>query len=140
VTLEILGGHEDARRAGITALIGMGSLAGVTNLMARYAADHLLDEVEAVDIFHAHGGEPWKRRGDRPPPPLACPSTSPCSWTAKSDCVLFPGRRPRASPGGGLLPPGREDPGLPLPPSGAVDHPPAHPDTEGHEHKGTVLP
>jgi len=63
VTLEILGWDADAKRAGITALIGMGSSPGITNLMARYAADHLLDEVEAVDIFHAHGGEPVEGEG-----------------------------------------------------------------------------
>jgi saccharopine dehydrogenase (NAD+, L-lysine forming) len=63
VTLEILGWDADAKAAGITALIGMGSSPGVTNLMARYAADQLLDEVDAVDIFHAHGGEPVEGEG-----------------------------------------------------------------------------
>ncbi len=63
VTLEILGWDEKAKAAGITALIGMGSSPGATNLLAKFAADHLLDETEAIDIFHAHGGEPFEGEG-----------------------------------------------------------------------------
>jgi len=63
VTLEILGMDAAAKNAGITALIGMGSSPGATNLLARFAADNLLDETEAVDIFHAHGGEPVEGEG-----------------------------------------------------------------------------
>jgi len=63
VTLDILGLDEAAKQAGITALIGMGSSPGITNLMAKFAADHLLEEVEAIDIFHAHGGEPQEGEG-----------------------------------------------------------------------------
>jgi saccharopine dehydrogenase (NAD+, L-lysine-forming) len=48
---------EEARKAGISALIGMGSSPGVANLLVRFCADAMLDQVEAVDIFHAHGGE-----------------------------------------------------------------------------------
>jgi len=44
-------------------VIGMGNSPGATNLLARFAADHLLDETEAVDIFHAHGGEPFEGKG-----------------------------------------------------------------------------
>jgi saccharopine dehydrogenase (NAD+, L-lysine-forming) len=47
----------DARRAGIRALIGMGSSPGVANLLVRFCAESMLDRVEAVDIYHAHGGE-----------------------------------------------------------------------------------
>lgn len=47
-----------AEAAGITALVGMGNSPGLANVMARFAADELLDEVHAVDIMHIHGGEP----------------------------------------------------------------------------------
>lgn len=47
-----------ARAAGVTALIGMGNSPGLANVLARYAADHLLETVESVDIMHIHGGEP----------------------------------------------------------------------------------
>jgi len=63
VTLDIFKWHEKAKNAGITALIGMGSSPGATNLLAKFAADHLLDETEAIDIFHAHGGEPVEGEG-----------------------------------------------------------------------------
>jgi len=64
VTLDILENMDSlAREAGITALIGMGSSPGLTNVVARYAAEVLLDAVEAVDIFHTHGGEPIEGPG-----------------------------------------------------------------------------
>ncbi len=63
VTLELLDWHERARAAGVPAVIGMGSSPGVTNLLARFSADYLLDSVESVDIYHAHGGEPYEGPG-----------------------------------------------------------------------------
>jgi len=64
VTLELFEGMDrEAEAAGIRALIGMGSSPGATNLLAKFAADTLLDSVEAVDIFHAHGGEPVEGAG-----------------------------------------------------------------------------
>jgi saccharopine dehydrogenase (NAD+, L-lysine-forming) len=63
VTEEILQMDEEAKSAGISALIGMGSSPGVTNLLARFAADQLLDETESVDIYHTHGGEPIEGEG-----------------------------------------------------------------------------
>ncbi len=63
VTFEIFNLHEKAKNSGITALIGMGSSPGATNLLAKFAADNLLDETDAVDIFHAHGGEPFEGEG-----------------------------------------------------------------------------
>lgn len=47
----------EAQAAGISALIGMGNSRGLANLLARFCADQMLDEVEAVDIYHIHGGE-----------------------------------------------------------------------------------
>ena len=47
-----------AREAGVCAVIGMGNSPGLANMLARYAADELLDEVTGVDIMHIHGGEP----------------------------------------------------------------------------------
>jgi len=52
-----------ARARGVRAVIGMGNSPGVTNLLARFAADQLLDAVEAVDIYHAHGGEAFEGAG-----------------------------------------------------------------------------
>jgi len=56
-TENILAMDKDAKKAGISALIGMGSSPGVANVLVRFCADTLLDEVESVDIYHAHGGE-----------------------------------------------------------------------------------
>ncbi|MGM0453646.1 MAG: saccharopine dehydrogenase family protein [Thermodesulfobacteriota bacterium] len=63
VTLDIFEMDQAAKTAGITAVIGMGSSPGATNLLAKFAADHLLDETQSVDIFHAHGGEPVEGEG-----------------------------------------------------------------------------
>ena len=63
VTLDLLSMDGEARKAGVTAVIGMGSSPGVTNLLAKLAAETLLDETEAVDIYHAHGGEPVEGEG-----------------------------------------------------------------------------
>lgn len=57
-TLDLLAWSPLAEQVGVTALIGIGSSPGVTNLLAAFAARNLLDETESVDIFHAHGGEP----------------------------------------------------------------------------------
>jgi saccharopine dehydrogenase (NAD+, L-lysine-forming) len=46
-TLELLNLHQEAQRAGITAIIGLGASPGVTNVLARYGADRL-DRVEEV--------------------------------------------------------------------------------------------
>jgi saccharopine dehydrogenase (NAD+, L-lysine-forming) len=63
VTLEVLEWDARAKAAGVTALIGMGSSPGATNLLARLAAESLLDETDSIDIFHAHGGEPFEGEG-----------------------------------------------------------------------------
>ncbi len=57
-TQKILEMNEQAKNAGISALIGMGSSPGVANLLAKFCADHMLDKVDSIDILHAHGGEP----------------------------------------------------------------------------------
>ncbi len=57
-TLELLNMHATAKKAKLSALIGMGSSPGVTNILAKFAAEQLLESVEAIDIYHAHGGEP----------------------------------------------------------------------------------
>jgi saccharopine dehydrogenase (NAD+, L-lysine-forming) len=62
-TLDILQLDEAARARGVTALIGMGASPGVTNLLARFAAEGMLDETDSIDIFHAHGGEPFEGAG-----------------------------------------------------------------------------
>ena len=47
-----------ARAAGVRAIIGMGNSPGFANVLVRYAADELLDDIHSVDIMHIHGGEP----------------------------------------------------------------------------------
>lgn len=56
-TKELLGLDERAKEAGISALIGMGTSPGLANLLIKYCAENLLDEVDSIDIYHAHGGE-----------------------------------------------------------------------------------
>jgi saccharopine dehydrogenase (NAD+, L-lysine-forming) len=62
-TLDLLSLDPEVRAASIPAVMGMGNSPGVTNILAKFASDQLLDEVEAVDIFHAHGGEPFEGIG-----------------------------------------------------------------------------
>jgi len=63
VTQEILDMDQQAKRAGIIAIIGMGNSPGVSNLLGKFAAENLLDETDSIDIFHAHGGEPIEGEG-----------------------------------------------------------------------------
>jgi saccharopine dehydrogenase (NAD+, L-lysine-forming) len=56
-TEALLAMDEKAKKSGVSALIGMGSSPGVANVLVRFCADSLLDKVETVDIYHAHGGE-----------------------------------------------------------------------------------
>jgi len=63
VTLDILALSAEAAERGVTALIGMGSSPGATNLLAKLAATSLLEETDSIDIFHAHGGEPFEGPG-----------------------------------------------------------------------------
>lgn len=63
VTLDILNMDSQAKAAGISAVIGMGNSPGISNLMGKFAAENLLDETDAIDIFHAHGGEPIEGEG-----------------------------------------------------------------------------
>jgi saccharopine dehydrogenase-like NADP-dependent oxidoreductase len=46
-----------AKKADISALIGMGSSPGMANVLVKFTAETLLDKVDSVDIYHAHGGE-----------------------------------------------------------------------------------
>ena len=63
VTADIFKMDDAAKKAGITAVIGIGSSPGATNLIAKFVAEHLLDEVDSIGIFHAHGGEPVEGKG-----------------------------------------------------------------------------
>jgi saccharopine dehydrogenase (NAD+, L-lysine-forming) len=63
VTLDIFKLDEAAKRAGITALIGMGASPGATNLLAKYIVESQLEETDSIDIFHCHGGEPTEGPG-----------------------------------------------------------------------------
>ncbi|MHA1543357.1 MAG: saccharopine dehydrogenase family protein [Candidatus Hodarchaeales archaeon] len=55
--------NEGAKAANVTAVIGMGSSPGVTNILAKFAADQMLDTVNSIDLYHAHGGEPVEGPG-----------------------------------------------------------------------------
>lgn len=57
VTIDILKMDSQAKAAGISAVIGMGNSPGISNLLGKFAAENLLDETDAIDIYHAHGGE-----------------------------------------------------------------------------------
>lgn len=63
VTIDILEMDGLAKQKDVSALIGMGSSPGVTNIIAKFAADSLFDSVESIDIFHTHGGEPFEGEG-----------------------------------------------------------------------------
>ncbi|NHI82865.1 MAG: saccharopine dehydrogenase [Candidatus Thorarchaeota archaeon] len=56
-TKNLLEMDEAAKKADITALTGMGGSPGVANLLAKFCADAMLDEVDAIDILHVHGGD-----------------------------------------------------------------------------------
>lgn len=49
-----------AREKNVTALIGMGSSPGLANVLVKFTAQYLLDRVDVVDIYHAHGGEAYE--------------------------------------------------------------------------------
>lgn len=62
-TLKMFELDGEAREAGVSALIGMGSSPGASNLFVKFCSDYLLEETESVDIYHAHGGEPYEGPG-----------------------------------------------------------------------------
>ncbi len=57
-TRKMLELHEDAKRAGVKCLVGMGNSPGLANVLVKFCADQLLDTTESADIMHIHGGEP----------------------------------------------------------------------------------
>ncbi len=57
-TAEMLELDGEAKAKGVSALVGMGSSPGMANLLVRFCAERMLDQVDSVDIYHAHGGEP----------------------------------------------------------------------------------
>ncbi len=63
VTIDLLEMDESMRNKEVSALIGMGSSPGVTNILAKLSAEMLLDDVESVDFYHVHGGEPEEGAG-----------------------------------------------------------------------------
>ncbi len=56
-TLNELALDEAARSAGVSALMGMGNSPGLGNVLVKFCAELLLSQVDAVDIYHIHGGE-----------------------------------------------------------------------------------
>jgi saccharopine dehydrogenase-like NADP-dependent oxidoreductase len=57
-TKKLLAMDKNAKKAGISAITGMGSSPGVANLLVKFCSDLMLDEIDSIDILHAHGGEP----------------------------------------------------------------------------------
>ncbi|MGC8943860.1 MAG: saccharopine dehydrogenase family protein [Caldisericia bacterium] len=56
-TKEDLSLNEIAKNKNISCLIGMGSSPGFANVLVKLADDFLFDQIESIDIYHAHGGE-----------------------------------------------------------------------------------
>lgn len=56
-TLNELALDETARKAGVSALMGMGNSPGLANVLVKFCAEQFLTQVDAVDIYHIHGGE-----------------------------------------------------------------------------------
>jgi len=52
-----------ARRAEVTALVGMGNSPGLANLFVKLCAEWFLDEIHTAEIMHIHGGEPDEGAG-----------------------------------------------------------------------------
>jgi len=52
-----------AKNSNVSAIINTGSSPGLTNIIAKFVSDSLLDKVNSVDIYHAHGGEPTEGPG-----------------------------------------------------------------------------
>lgn len=46
-----------ANSKSISCLIGMGSSPGFANVLVKFADEFLFDQIESIDIYHAHGGE-----------------------------------------------------------------------------------
>ena len=59
-TEQYLAMNGEAKKADMSALIGMGSSPGIANVLVRFCAEDLLDSVESIDIYHAHGGEAFE--------------------------------------------------------------------------------
>jgi len=57
-TRALLDLDQEARDAGILALIGMGNSPGLANIFVKMCAEDLLDDVTSAEIMHIHGGEP----------------------------------------------------------------------------------
>ena len=55
-TINQLALHEKAVKKGVSALIGMGSSPGLANVLVKFCENFIA--IDAVDIYHAHGGEP----------------------------------------------------------------------------------
>ena len=57
-TKALLALDDEAKAAGVTALIGMGNSPGLANIFVKLCAESMLDEVTSAEIMHIHGGEP----------------------------------------------------------------------------------
>lgn len=56
-TIEDLKFDSLAKEKKVSCLIGMGSSPGLANVIVKFAEKFLFDEINSIDIYHAHGGE-----------------------------------------------------------------------------------
>lgn len=56
VTVQLLDMSAETEKAGITMVIGMGNSPGATNLLAKFAAQNILDKTESVERFRVNTG------------------------------------------------------------------------------------
>ncbi|MDI6861137.1 MAG: saccharopine dehydrogenase NADP-binding domain-containing protein [Caldisericia bacterium] len=59
-TIEDLKFHQLAEEKKVSCLIGMGSSPGLANIIVKFAEMFLFDEINSIDIYHAHGGEEYE--------------------------------------------------------------------------------
>lgn len=49
-----------AKEKEVSCLIGMGSSPGLANVIVKFTEKFLFDEINSIDIYHAHGGEKYE--------------------------------------------------------------------------------
>jgi saccharopine dehydrogenase-like NADP-dependent oxidoreductase len=76
--------HEDFEKAGLLALIGIGAEPGISNIFARYAADHLFSEIDDISILDGGNLVVTNDEGEE----IFAPSFS--IWTVIEECLNPP--------------------------------------------------
>jgi saccharopine dehydrogenase-like NADP-dependent oxidoreductase len=76
--------HEEWEKAGLLALIGIGAEPGISNIFAKYAADHLFSEIEEISILDGGNLVVTNDEGEE----IFAPSFS--IWTVIEECLNPP--------------------------------------------------